>query len=180
MTYPTQPGQPGGWSDPSWPSPEGYQDPAAQASPAGYDPYSAPPGYGQPPGYPPPPGYAQPPGYAAPQPYGAFAPRPTNGMAVAALVCSLVGLVTCGITSLIGAILGHVARKQIAERGENGDGMALAGIIVGWIVFGLGMLGTLLYVGVFAMLLSVGDSASSTDYGNDWGDLLRLVLAVAR
>jgi hypothetical protein len=34
-------------------------------------------------------------------------------------------------------VLGHVARKQIRERGQQGDGMALAGIIVGWILTGL-------------------------------------------
>jgi hypothetical protein len=52
-------------------------------------------------------------------------------MAIAALVCAVIGL------GPIGAILGHVARKQIRETGEQGDGMALAGIIVGWITTGI-------------------------------------------
>jgi hypothetical protein len=30
-----------------------------------------------------------------------------------------------------------VARRQIRESGEQGDGMALAGIIVGWITTGI-------------------------------------------
>jgi hypothetical protein len=57
-------------------------------------------------------------------------------MAIAALVCSLAGFATC-LSAPVGAILGHVARKQIRERGQQGDGMALAGIIVGWILTGL-------------------------------------------
>jgi hypothetical protein len=49
----------------------------------------------------------------------------------------------CGYAAIIGAIMGHVARRQIRERGEEGDGMALTGVIVGWIVFSLAILGTL-------------------------------------
>lgn len=174
MTYPTQPGQPGGWPDQSWPSPEQpYVDPAAQASPAAYDPYSAPPGYSQP-------SYTQPPpGYVQPQPYAMYNPPSTNGMAIAALVCSITGLITCGITSIVGAILGHIARKQIAERGEGGDGLALAGIIIGWIVFGLTMLGVLFYIGFFALIFSNVDTTSGTT-GDGWEDTLRLWFAAAR
>jgi Domain of unknown function (DUF4190) len=87
--------------------------------------------------------YPQPP-YPAQWPYGGYIPPmapPTNGMAVASLVCSLLGLVlcpvSCGLVSLVGAILGHVARGQVRERREAGDGVALAGIIVGWVGFGI-------------------------------------------
>ncbi|MEV5002250.1 DUF4190 domain-containing protein [Nocardioides sp. LML1-1-1.1] len=86
--------------------------------------------------------YGQPYGQQQPygQPYGGYAytpPAPTNGMAIASLVISIAGLlVCCGAPSVVGAILGHVARKQINERGESGAGLALAGIIVGWIAFG--------------------------------------------
>ena len=57
-------------------------------------------------------------------------------MAVVSLILSLAGLVTL-ITAPVGAVLGHMARKQIRETGEEGDGLALAGIIVGWIITGL-------------------------------------------
>ena len=85
----------------------------------------------------------------------------TNGMAIASLVCSLAGLATCGLTSIVGAILGHVARRQIRERGEGGDGLALAGIISGWIIFALAAAGIALYV-VFAIILV---SAAATNPG---------------
>ncbi|NGZ99818.1 DUF4190 domain-containing protein [Nocardioides sp. W3-2-3] len=59
-------------------------------------------------------------------------------MAIASLVVSIVGLgLCCGGPSIVGAILGHVARKQIRERGEGGAGLALAGVIVGWIAFAI-------------------------------------------
>ncbi|MBX6357483.1 MAG: DUF4190 domain-containing protein [Micromonosporaceae bacterium] len=82
------------------------------------------------------PAYVPPYGYPAP-------PRPTNGLAVASLVVSLVGaLGLCayglgGWIGAIGAILGHVSQRQIRERGDGGGGMALAGVIVGWIATGL-------------------------------------------
>ena len=105
-------------------------------------PYDQPPpqpGGAQPP---PPPSTPQPP----PQPFGsqppypgAATPPPTNVMAIVSLICSLAGLIV-GISAPVGAILGHIALKQIRERGEQGEGMAKAGIIVGWVLTGLFLL----------------------------------------
>lgn len=83
---------------------------------------------------PPPPGYApQPPGYP-PVPYGYVyvRPRPTNGYAIAALIVSIASFVVCPLVATAGVVLGYKARAQIRERDEEGDGLALAGIIVGW------------------------------------------------
>ncbi|SCF04382.1 protein of unknown function [Micromonospora haikouensis] len=172
MTYPPPADSPSDpWSQPATPP----VDPTLPASgpPTGGDPYApvdpyagmkmeqaapvadpyAVPGYapaGHPaPGYP---GY----GYAPP-------PR-TNGMAIAALVLSLVGIGSC-ITAPIGAILGHVARKQIRETGEGGEGMAKAAIIVGWILTGLLVLAILFYVVLIVIAITTSDSGSGTSYG---------------
>ena len=48
------------------------------------------------------------------------------------------------IVGLVGAILGHIARRRIRNSGEGGDAMALTGIIVGWIVLALGIAGGVL------------------------------------
>jgi hypothetical protein len=136
MTYPP----PGNWSDPSWPPQQpGQQDPGHPVS-------------GQP----------IPQGYAAPM-YPGYPPYPpsppTNGLAIAALVCSLAGLATC-ISAPVGAILGHVARRQIRERGEGGDGLALAGIIVGWILTALMVLLIAVYVVIIIVAINADSSSS--------------------
>jgi hypothetical protein len=122
---------------------------APSYAPPPYPGYPAPayPAQGYPPqGYPatgyPAPGY---PGYPGYPPYGGFgvAPRKTSGLATASMVMAIVGLalIVCygvgGLLAAAGAIMGHVARRQIKTSQEGGDGMAKAGIIVGWIAFGL-------------------------------------------
>lgn len=126
-------------------------------APTGYDPV----GSGQPPvpAYPPPPGYSGWPGYGGQPVYGGWpgygvVVRSTNGMAIASLVLAVAGLAMCGIPALVGAILGHVARKQIRRTGEEGDGLALAGIITGWAVFGLSVLAGAAYFGFIAYMAS--------------------------
>ncbi|MEU9739783.1 DUF4190 domain-containing protein [Micromonospora chersina] len=150
-------------------------DPYAPADPyAGMksgDPYAA-PGYppaGTPyaaPGYPTP-GYPTPgdpyaaAGYPAPA-YPGYAPpsSKTNSLAIVALVLSLIGFTSC-ITAPIGAIMGHVARKQIRETGEQGEGMAKAAIIVGWILTALLVLLIIFYV---VMIVIAVNSDSSSGY----------------
>jgi hypothetical protein len=92
--------------------------------------------------------YMPPPGYAQPYPYGYQMQPPTNGMAIAALVTSCVMLVSCMPLSVVGAVLGHIARRQIRETGESGDGLALAAVILGWI----GLLLPLIFIAAFFAL----------------------------
>ena len=63
---------------------------------------------------------------------------PTNGLAVASLVLGALWLWWVG--SVLALVLGYVAKRQIDRRGESGRGMALAGIILGWIGLGFGVL----------------------------------------
>jgi hypothetical protein len=109
---------PPGYQGPGNPPPgyqaSGYQTPGYQG-PGG-------PGY-QAPGYPPP-GY-QPAGY----PPGW---RPTNQLAIAALVCGCAQIFFWLLAGIPAIVLGHMARRQIRQTGEGGDGMALAGMILGY------------------------------------------------
>ncbi len=61
----------------------------------------------------------------------AAAPK-TSGMAVTSLVLGCLGLLTCGITSLVGLVLGIIALVRISRsRGQlGGQGLAAAGTIV--------------------------------------------------
>lgn len=130
MTDPYQPYQP---PNPVPPPPDPYQPPSPVPPPNAYQP---PDPYAQPAYYQPQPVY----------PYGYQPPRETEGMAIASLVVScaaVLGICFYGVGALlgiVGAILGHVARSRIKRTGNNGAGMALAGIIVGWTVGGLFLL----------------------------------------
>lgn len=116
-------------------------DEAAQQS--SYGPYG-PQDYPQP-EYPPP--YGQPP-YPPPMPWAV--PRPTNGMAVASLVLGILWLYWVG--SVLALIFGYIARRQIRERGEGGDGMAIAGIVLGWVGVGI--------AAVFVVIMVVAATSS--------------------
>ncbi|MFB7514320.1 DUF4190 domain-containing protein [Streptomyces sp. NPDC056144] len=149
----------------------GYGYPAATPTPT--------PGYGYPaatPGPPTAPGY----GYPSPSPspsYGAGygqpgwpqQPQQNNGMAIAAMVVGICGVVLAfcsyGILGLVlGGValpLGIVARKR-AVRGEAGNkGQAVAGIVLGsiGIVFGI--------AGIVLIALIVTNSEEWGDSGED-------------
>jgi hypothetical protein len=79
--------------------------------------------------------------------------RPTNGLALAGMICALAGFVTC-ISFPVGAILGHVGLKQIRQTGEQGEGFAKTGIIVGWAGTALALVGCAAYFALFAALFN--------------------------
>lgn len=86
-------------------------------------------------------GYGQP-GYPPAWHYGYRPPRQTN-------VLAIVAIALCVPVCLVGMILGFVARKQIQDTGEDGDGIALAAIIVGACLTGLYVL---FFVGYIAII----------------------------
>lgn len=86
---------------------------------------------GHPSGPLPAPGYYPPAGYAAP----AYV-VPTSGVAVASLVCSLIGLITFGLVAIAGVICGHIALSETRSGARGGHGLAVAGLIIGWIQCG--------------------------------------------
>jgi uncharacterized membrane protein len=53
----------------------------------------------------------------------------TNGLAIASMVLGIVWVWWIG--SILALIFGFVARRQIRERGQKGDGMAITGIVLG-------------------------------------------------
>jgi Domain of unknown function (DUF4190) len=79
----------------------------------------------------------------------------TNGYAIASLVCSIVCFF--GIGSLLGIIFGVKARREIsASRGyQSGDGLALAGIIIGIVT----LVVSIVVIGLWISLLVTVNSA---------------------
>jgi hypothetical protein len=65
---------------------------------------------------------------------------PTSGLAIGALVCGILEIFTLGFAALPAVILGHLARGQIKRTGERGDGMAIAGLVLGYLGIGIWIL----------------------------------------
>jgi hypothetical protein len=144
------PGQPS-YGQPSYGQPSYGQPPYGQPG-YGEQPSYGQPGYGQP-GYGEQPSYGQPypgPGYGMPG-YSAGPSRSTNGKALAALVTGISMLVlSCcgiGILGIVPIVLGVKARSEIRASGgwQEGQGLALAGIITGAVAVVLGVVVPLLF-----------------------------------
>ena len=76
----------------------------------------------------------------------------TNGLAIASLACGLAQFVFGPLATIPAIVFGHVARHQIKRTGEQGAGLALAGLILGWATV---ILGIILIV-VVGLAMSVG------------------------
>jgi uncharacterized protein DUF4190 len=105
------------------------------------DPPSAAAAYGTPPGYGPPPRYG-PPGWA---PMGRR--PPTNAAAILALAL-------CFAFPPAGLVTGLIARRQVQQTGEAGEGLALAAVIVGGISTTLFLLGLVIWLVAVASISS--------------------------
>ena len=57
-------------------------------------------------------------------------PAGTNVLAIISLVVSIIGF-CCLIGGIVGVVLGYLATNQIKQTGQQGAGLAKAGIIVG-------------------------------------------------
>ncbi len=89
---------------------------------------------------------------------GPFGPViPTNSMAIASLICGVLQLFFWVLTGIPAIILGHMARKQIRQSGEQGAGMALAGMILGYV--------GLVFAALFTLLIVIVAVAASHNNG---------------
>ncbi|MDG2126131.1 MAG: DUF4190 domain-containing protein [Verrucomicrobiales bacterium] len=91
------------------------------------------------------------------------APPKTSGLAIAALICGILGLTTCWIFSAIpGAVCGHMALSQIrlANNQIGGRGLAIAGLVTSYISIAGTLLAIILYL--FMGLTMFGLAAASS------------------
>ena len=74
---------------------------------------------------------------SSPHPLGPREAAPsssTSGLAVASLVLGILSWVVCPLVGGIAAVItGHLARGSIRRTQRGGDGMALAGLILGYV-----------------------------------------------
>jgi hypothetical protein len=102
--------------------------------------------------------------YPPPQLQPQLMAQRTNGMAIAALVCGLGQFVGGGpIAGIAAVILGHQARARVRLTGERGDGMARAGLVLGYIGLALAVLVILLVV--VGSVSNTGSASHATGTG---------------
>ena len=159
MTDPNQPpvtpppvNQPPIYQAPEAPA---YQAPAAPAYQAPEVPaYQAPaaPAYGAPEAY----GQQQPYGQQqyGQQPYGQPLAQDKYN------VLAIVSLVSAFFVSLAAIITGHIPLSQIKKTGEKGRGLAIAGLVLGYLGIVAGIIGTILFV----VLISTASTNGYSSY----------------
>ena len=89
--------------------------------------------------------------------------QPKNNMALAGFICSLSGLVTCGIVSIVGLVLSIIGLKKAGEMNGDGKGLAIAGIVIGAIET-LAMIGVII---LFIIIFTISPSAFDTFSNHD-------------
>ncbi|MDR1152491.1 MAG: DUF4190 domain-containing protein [Bifidobacteriaceae bacterium] len=147
----------------------GYASPQASGYPpqpaAGYPP--------QPPaGYQPAPGGAYPsaPGYQGPG--GGWASSEENGTGTAAMILGILGLTVLPlIGSIVAIVLGNKGRRAADEGRATNRSSSVAGIIMGWVGIGLGILTIVLVV--FLFMVGLGAYNNGHD---SWVDLTTIYL----
>jgi len=82
-------------------------------------------------------------------------PRQTSSMAIVALVGAFV-------FAPLGIVFGHIALSQIRRSDEDGKGLAIAGLAIGYILTGLFLLVIVFWVILFVVLANEIDKLPST------------------
>ncbi|MBN9238807.1 MAG: hypothetical protein BGO97_03895 [Micrococcales bacterium 70-64] len=90
------------------------------------------------------------PAYAAAPGYAAAPAKPWNVLSIISLVTSILWI------SLVGIITGHIALSQIKRTGEQGRGLAIAGLIIGYV----GIVGAIIFAIVW-----IGIAIAAASYG---------------
>ena len=67
-------------------------------------------------------------------PVPAYQPPPsgTNSMAIASMVLGVAEFFTAGLTAVPAVICGHIARRQMKQTAQRGDGLATSGLVLGY------------------------------------------------
>jgi hypothetical protein len=80
------------------------------------------------------------------------APARTNALAVGSLACGIGQLFLGPLPTVPAIVLGHLARREIRRTGEDGVGLATAGLVLGWIGAGLVVLACLFIAVIVALV----------------------------
>ena len=80
--------------------------------------------------------------------------RQTNAMALVSLISGILGWTLVPLLgSIVAVVCGHMARAEIRRNPDTqeGDGLAVAGLVLGWAVIGLGILTVVAIIAIVVM-----------------------------
>ena len=111
--------------------------------------------YWQPQQYPQPQQYSQPQQYPPPQPPYVYAARPPyDGLAITSFILGVLWFGWLG--SIVAVILGHIALRNIRRTHASGRGLAIAGLVLGYV--GLSTLALFILFGIIGAVSGSGGS----------------------
>jgi Domain of unknown function (DUF1707)/Domain of unknown function (DUF4190) len=84
-------------------------------------------------------------------------PVSTNSLARASLVLGVAEFFTMGLTSIPAIICGHMAKREMRQTGQRGDGLATSGLVLGYMA--------VIFWGILIALSIVGAVISATGAG---------------
>jgi hypothetical protein len=98
-------------------------------------------------------------------PQGNYQPLPTSTLAVVSLISAILGFIALPVIGPIVALFtGYAARNETraAPPTASGDGLATAGIVMGWIQIGLAVIGVCCTIAYFVFVVGVIAVGGST------------------
>lgn len=72
-------------------------------------------------------------------------------------IFAILSLVSAFFISLLAVIFGHVALSQIKKTGESGHGLAVAGLILGYLGLAAGIIVFIIWIGIFVLAAATGE-----------------------
>jgi DUF1707 SHOCT-like domain/Domain of unknown function (DUF4190) len=81
-------------------------------------------------------------------------PVSTNSLARASLVLGVAEFFTMGLTAIPAIICGHMAKREMRQTGQRGDGLATSGLVLGYMA--------VIFWGILIVLSIVGAVISAT------------------
>jgi len=88
-------------------------------------------------------------------------PVSTNSLARASLVLGVAEFFTMGLTAIPAIICGHMAKREMRQTGQRGDGLATSGLVLGYMA--------VIFWGILIVLSIVGAVISATGTGTGTG-----------
>ena len=85
----------------------------------------------------------------------------TNSLARASMILGVAEFFSMGLTAVPAVICGHIAKREMRETGQRGDGMATAGLVLGYMA--------IVFWGIVIILSILGAAISIAGQGGPVG-----------